>query len=64
MAQAVSRQPLTADARVRARVSPCGGETVTGTGFSRIFSVYSVSIIPPWLFIFMYHLGSKKYARL
>ena len=37
MAQAVSRRPLTADARVRSRVSPCGmcgGQSGTGTGFS------------------------------
>ena len=36
MAQAVSRQPLTAEARVRSRVSPCGicgGQSGTGTGF-------------------------------
>jgi hypothetical protein len=37
MAQAVSRQPLTAEAHVRSRVSPCGicrGQSGTGTGFS------------------------------
>jgi hypothetical protein len=37
MAQAVSRRPLTAEARVRSRVSPCGiygGQSDTGTGFS------------------------------
>ena len=37
MAQAVSRRPLTAEARVRSRVSPCGfcgGQSGTGTGFS------------------------------
>jgi hypothetical protein len=36
MAQAVSRRPLTADARVRSRVSPCGIcglQSGTGTGF-------------------------------
>jgi hypothetical protein len=36
MAQAVSRRPLTAEARVRSRVSPCGicgGQSGTGTGF-------------------------------
>jgi hypothetical protein len=36
-AQAVSRQPLTAESRVRARVNPrgiCGGQIGTGTGFS------------------------------
>jgi hypothetical protein len=37
MAQAVSRRPLTAYARVRSRVSPCGicgGQSGTGRGFS------------------------------
>jgi hypothetical protein len=37
MALAVSRRPLTAEARVRSRVSPCGicsGQSGTGTGFS------------------------------
>jgi hypothetical protein len=37
MAQAVSRRPPTAEARVRSRVSACGicgGQSGTGTGFS------------------------------
>jgi hypothetical protein len=37
MAQAVSRQPLTAQARVRSRV--CGEQSGTGTGFSPSTSV-------------------------
>jgi hypothetical protein len=37
MSQAVIRRPLTAEARIRARVNPCGicgGQSGTGTGFS------------------------------
>ena len=37
MARAVSRRPITAEARVRSRVSPCGicgGQSGTGTGLS------------------------------
>jgi hypothetical protein len=40
MAQAVSRWPLTAEARVRARVSPCwiyGSQIGTGQVFSEFF---------------------------
>jgi hypothetical protein len=43
MAQAVSRRPLTAEARVRARVNPCGicgGQSGTGIGFSPSSSVF------------------------
>jgi hypothetical protein len=42
MVQAVSRRPLTAEARVRSRVCPCGiygGQSGTGTGFSPSTSV-------------------------
>jgi hypothetical protein len=43
MAQAVSRRPLTAEARVRSRFCPCGicgGYSGTGTGFSPSTSVF------------------------
>jgi hypothetical protein len=43
MAQAVSRRPLTAEAQVRSRVSPCeicGRQSGTGTGFSPNTSIF------------------------
>jgi hypothetical protein len=51
MAQVVSRQPFTAEARVRSRVNPCrisGGQSGTGAGFSPSSSVFPCQhIIPP-----------------
>jgi hypothetical protein len=54
MVQAVSRWPLTAKARVRTRVNPCGicgGQSVTGAGFSPSSPVfpfqYNSPIAPP-----------------
>jgi hypothetical protein len=47
----VSRRPLTAEARVRAPVSPCGicgGQRVTEV-FLRVLRFSSIRIIPPWL---------------
>jgi hypothetical protein len=49
MAHAVSRLPLTADVRVRSRVSPCeicGGQSGTGTGFSPSCRFSPVNLIP------------------
>jgi hypothetical protein len=47
MAQAVSRRPLTAEAWVRSRVSPCricGGQNGTGTGFPPDYFCFPLSI--------------------
>jgi predicted small secreted protein len=63
MAQAVSRRPLTAETRVRTRVSPCGisdGQSGTGTGFSPSSSLSSVTIIPPLLSVLINHAGMNK----
>jgi hypothetical protein len=60
MAEAGSCWPLTAEARVRAQVNPCGicgGRSVTGTGFSPSSSVSPVNIFPLSLSILIYHLG-------
>jgi uncharacterized protein (UPF0335 family) len=48
MAQVVSRRPLTAKARVRARVNPCGicgGQNGSGAGFSPSSSIFSKLIL-------------------
>jgi hypothetical protein len=48
MAQGVRPRPLTAEARFRVQVNPCGicgGESGTGTGFSPSSLVFLVNII-------------------
>jgi hypothetical protein len=67
MAQTVSRQPLTTEAQVHVWVSPCGicgGQSGTGAGLLRVRWFLPVSIIPPWLFMLIYHLGDEQYAHL
>jgi hypothetical protein len=47
MVQSVSRRSLTAEARFRTRVSPCGicgGQSDTGTGFPLSTSVFSCKL--------------------
>jgi hypothetical protein len=64
MAQAVSRRPVILEARVRARVNPCGSggeQSGTGTGFSPSSSVFlchchsTVSL--------QAYLGDEQYIR-
>jgi hypothetical protein len=64
MAQAVSRRPLAAEARVRAQVSPCGvGGRQSGTeiGFSPN-SVFPFNFIPlcPSTLTDLYHLQYEQ----
>jgi hypothetical protein len=63
MAQAVSRRPLIAEARVRACLIFVGfvEENVElGRIFLRVLLFSSVSIIPPSLSILIYHLGTNN----
>jgi hypothetical protein len=61
MAQVVSRRPLTAEAQVRARFNPrgiCGGQSVTGTGYSPSSSVFLCQYISHRRSPNSYHLGN------
>jgi hypothetical protein len=64
MAQEVSHQPLTAEARVRARVSPCGicgGQSGTGADFSLSPSIFpSISFQHCSPHSYIYHLGDEQ----
>jgi hypothetical protein len=61
MDEVVSRRPLNAEARVRARVNPfwiCGGQSGTGIGFSPSYSVSPVNISLHRRTQNSYHLGN------
>jgi hypothetical protein len=63
MAQAVSRRPPTAEARVHVRVIPCGillNKVALGQGFLRVLRFSPVSIIPPGLHIDISFGGSSS----
>jgi hypothetical protein len=64
VSQAVSRWPLTVEARFRVHVGFVVEETGTGTRFSPNYSSISpVNIIPPWLPIFIHNLGYEQQTR-
>jgi hypothetical protein len=62
MHQAVIRQLLIAEARVRALASQfgtCGGQSDTREHFSPSSSVSPLNIIPSWFSMLIYHLGDE-----
>jgi hypothetical protein len=63
MAQAVSRRVLNVETRIHLQVNPCGivDKVAVGQAFIRVHR-YSrvISIIPPWPFILIYHLGMNN----
>jgi hypothetical protein len=63
MAQAVSRQPLIADARFLAQVSLCricGGRSGTGIDFSPSSSVFPCQCLSTSFFTYRNHLGDEQ----
>jgi hypothetical protein len=67
MAQVVSRRPLTAEARARARVNPCGifgGQSGPGTGFSPSSSVFPCQYIIPLSPSKLISSGECPYANI
>jgi hypothetical protein len=61
MAQTITRQPVTAEARVFSRASPClMGNVTLEQVITRILRVVPLKIIPPWLSILIYHLGMNN----
>jgi hypothetical protein len=66
MAQAVSHRLLTAEARVRIPVNPCGicgGQSGSGTGFSLSSSVFSYQYIFHRRSPNSYHMWDEQYVR-
>jgi hypothetical protein len=67
MAQVVSHQPLAAEFRVRSQASLCkicGGQSGTGSGFSRVLR-FPVSISVPMLHthLFLHHKKSREHNQ-
>jgi hypothetical protein len=60
MTQAVSRQPLIAEALVRARVSQCGVCGGLGQVSLRVLLFSPVSTIPLWLSALIYHMEDEQ----
>jgi hypothetical protein len=63
MAQAVSRRPLTAESRVRARVHPCGicgRQCGTGPGFSPEFLGFPLPVSLHHCSIFIYRRPMRR----